>query len=143
VAERLGWTVREARALSGLLVDVLSLDRPVGAEDGSAELNEFVEDEQASGMPEAVIRDMEKIRLKESIAEMPARERHVLVRRYGLDDRDPATLAELSNELGVTRERVRQLQRNAEQCLRGRLASERCRIDESRQRVGDQQRYRR
>jgi RNA polymerase primary sigma factor len=143
VAERLGWTVREARALSGLLVDVLSLDRPVGAEDGSAELNEFVEDEQASGMPEAVIRDMEKIRLKESIAEMPARERHVLVRRYGLDDRDPATLAELSNELGVTRERVRQLQRNAEQCLRGRLASERCRRGASRQRVGDQQRYRR
>jgi RNA polymerase primary sigma factor len=143
VAERLGWTVREARALSGLLVDVLSLDRPVGAEDGSAELNEFVEDEQASGMPEAVIRDMEKIRLKESIAEMPARERQVLVRRYGLDDRDPATLAELSNELGVTRERVRQLQRNAEQCLRGRLASERCRRGASRQRVGDQQRYRR
>jgi RNA polymerase primary sigma factor len=143
VAERLGWTVREARALSGLLVDVLSLDRPVGAEDGSAELNEFVEDEQASGMPEAVIRDMEKIRLKESIAEMPARERHVLVRRYGLDDQDPATLAELSNELGVTRERVRQLQRNAEQCLRGRLASERCRRGASRQRVGDQQRYRR
>ena len=143
VAERLGWTVREARALSGLLVDVLSLDRPVGAEDGSAELNEFVEDEQASGMPEAVIRDMEKIRLKESIAEMPARERHVLVRRYGLDDRDPASLAELSNELGVTRERVRQLQRNAEQCLRGRLASERCRRGASRQRVGDQQRYRR
>ena len=143
VAERLGWTVREARALSGLLVDVLSLDRPVGAEDGSAELNEFVEDEQASGMPEAVIRDMEKIRLKESIAEMPARERQVLVRRYGLDDRDPATLAELSNELGVTRERVRQLQRNAEQCLRGRLASERCRRGASRHRVGDQQRYRR
>ena len=143
VAERLGWTVREARALSGLLVDVLSLDRSVGAEDGSAELNEFVEDEQASGMPEAVIRNVEKIRLKESIAEMPARERHVLVRRYGLDDRDPASLAELSNELGVTRERVRQLQRNAEQCLRGRLASERCRRGASRQRVGDQQRYRR
>ena len=143
VAARLGWTVREARALSGLLVDVLSLDRPVGAEDGSAELNEFVEDEQASGMPEAVIRDMEKIRLKESMREISARERHILVRRYGLDEREPATLAELSNELGVTRERVRQLQRNAEQCLRGRLASERCRRGASRQRVGDQQRYRR
>jgi hypothetical protein len=39
------------------------------------------------------------------------------------------TLAELSNELGVTRERVRQLQRNAERRLRGRLVSERCRRD--------------
>ena len=90
-------------------------------------------------MPEAVIRDIEKIRLKESIAEMPARERHVLVRRYGLDDRDPATLAELSNELGVTRERVRQLQRNAEHRLRGLLVPERCRRHTSfGHRVGDQ-----
>jgi DNA-directed RNA polymerase sigma subunit (sigma70/sigma32) len=50
------------------------------------------------------------------------------------------TLAELSNELGVTRERVRQLQRNAERRLGGRLVWERCRRDKSRQRVGDQRR---
>jgi RNA polymerase primary sigma factor len=60
---------------------------------------------------------------------MSARERHVLVRRYGLDEKEPATLAELGAELGVTRERVRQLQRNAEHHLRGRLVSERCRRD--------------
>jgi RNA polymerase primary sigma factor len=140
VAERLGWTVREVRALSGLLLDVFSLDRPVGAEDGSAELSEFVEDEQASEVPEAVIRNMENTRLKESMGEMSVRERRVLVRRYGLDDRAPASLAELSDELGVSRERVRQLQRNAERRLRGRLVSERCRRDTSRQRVGDQRR---
>ena len=83
---------------------------------------------------------MESIRLKESMGEMSARERHVLVRRYGLDDREPATLAELSNELDITPERVRQLQRNAEHRLRGRLVSERCRRDTSRQRIGDQRR---
>ena len=138
VADRLGWTVLEVRALSGLLVDVLSFDRRIGAEDDSAGLGEFVEDEQASGMPEVVIRDMEKTRLKESMAEMSARERHVLVRRYGLDDLEPATLAELSNELGVTRERVRQVQHNAERRLRGRLVSERCRRDISRQSAGNQ-----
>jgi RNA polymerase primary sigma factor len=127
VAERLGWTVREVGAVTGLLLDVFSLDRPVGAEDDSTELSEFVEDEQASEVPEAVIRDMENSLLKESMAEMSARERHVLVRRYGLDDRAPASLAELSDELGITRERVRQLQHNAERRLRGRLASQRCR----------------
>jgi RNA polymerase primary sigma factor len=42
----------------------------------------------------------------------------VLVRRYGLDARDAATLAELSDELGVSRERVRQLQREAERMLK-------------------------
>jgi RNA polymerase primary sigma factor len=132
VGERLGWTVREVRAVAGLLLEVFSLDRPVGAEDGSTKLGDFVEDEQASEVPEAVIRDMENTRLKESMGEMSARERHILVRRYGLDDREPATLAELSDKLGVTRERVRQLQRNAERRLRGRLVSERCRRDRPR-----------
>jgi RNA polymerase primary sigma factor len=121
VAERLGWTVSEVRTLSGLHVDVFSLDRLVGAEDGSAEFGEFVEDERASEVAEAVIREMENTRLQESMVGMSARERHVLVRRYGLDDRVPATLTELGNELGITRERVRQLQRNAERRLRGRL----------------------
>jgi len=132
VGERLGWTVREVRAVTGLLLEVFSLDRPVGAEDGSTELGDFVEDEQASEVLEAVIREMENTRLKESMGEMAARERYVLVRRYGLDDREPATLAELSDKLGVTRERVRQLQRNAERRLRGRLVSERCRRDRPR-----------
>jgi RNA polymerase primary sigma factor len=132
VGERLGWTVWEVRAVTGLLLEVFSLDRPVGSEDGSTKLGDFVEDEQASEVPEAVIRDMENTRLKESMGEMSARERHILVRRYGLDDREPATLAELSDKLGVTRERVRQLQRNAERRLRGRLVSERCRRDRPR-----------
>jgi RNA polymerase primary sigma factor len=64
IAERLGWTVREVRAVAGLLLDVFSLDRPVGAENGSTELGESVEDEQASEVAEAVIRDMENTRLK-------------------------------------------------------------------------------
>jgi hypothetical protein len=48
-----------------------------------------------------VIWDMENTRLWQSIDEMSARERHVLVRRYGLDGREPATLAELSDELSL------------------------------------------
>jgi len=83
---------------------------------------------------------MENAQLKESMGEIPARERHVLVRRYGLDDREPATLAELGAELGVTRERVRQLQRNAERYLRERLVSERFRRATSRQETSDQRR---
>jgi len=140
VAEKLGWTVREVRTVSGLLADVFSLDRPVGTEDDSTELGEFVEDEQASEMPEAVIQEMENTRLKESMGEMSARERHVLVRRYGMDDRAPATLAELGAELGVTRERVRQLQHNAERRLRERLVSEQRRSGASPQRIGYQSR---
>jgi len=90
-------------------------------------------------MQNAVIREMENARLREAIDGMTDRKRRVLVRRYGLDDREPATLAELGNELGVARERVRQLQRNAERRLstlmtHAYVALERCRRDASRQR---------
>jgi len=54
----------------------------------------------------------------ESVERLPERQRCVLVRRYGLDGKEPATLAELSEELGVSRERVRQLQRETEGVLR-------------------------
>jgi RNA polymerase sigma factor (sigma-70 family) len=94
-------------------------------------LERIGEDDRASEVAEAAIREMENTRLQQSMVRIPARERHVLVRRYGLDDRAPATLAELSDELGITHERVRQIQRNAERRLRGRLLSERCRGDTS------------
>jgi RNA polymerase primary sigma factor len=117
VAARLGWSAREANAFIELLPDATSLNRPVGSEDGAPELGELIEDERAPEGLEVVIRGMENDQLRESIEGMPHRERRVLVRRYGLDDREPATLAELSKELGISRERVRQLQRNAERRL--------------------------
>ena len=61
---------------------------------------------------------MQTAQLKEAIERLPKRVRYVLVRRYGLDDHDPATLAELAAELKISHERVRQLQRQAEEALR-------------------------
>jgi RNA polymerase primary sigma factor len=101
-------TARVRNALSALL------GREPTYEEVASELREFVEDEGASEMPDGVIRQMENARLIEAIEGITDRERHVLVRRYGLDGRESATLAELGEELGTTRERVRQLQRNAE-----------------------------
>jgi RNA polymerase primary sigma factor len=70
-----------------------------------------------------VIREMDKVHLKEAIERLPERARYVLIRRYGLDDRNPATLAELGDELEISRERVRQLQNKGEQRLKiGELA---------------------
>jgi RNA polymerase primary sigma factor len=61
---------------------------------------------------------METEHLKEAIERLPERARYVLVRRYGLDDHEPATLAELAEELQISRERVRQIQREAVQMLK-------------------------
>jgi RNA polymerase primary sigma factor len=134
VAQKLGWSVGEVRATIELLADVASLDRPMSSEDNAPGFGDFLEDERASKVSEAVIRQMENAQLKESLEDMSNRERHVLVRRYGLDGREPATLPEVGAELGVTRERVRQLQRKAERDLRRRLALERCRRDPPRSR---------
>jgi RNA polymerase primary sigma factor len=62
--------------------------------------------------------EMETSQLGEAIDRLPERYRHVLMRRYGLDDKDPATLAELSGELGLSRERIRQLQLKAVHVLK-------------------------
>lgn len=131
VAERLGWTAGKVGALVGLAQDVASLDRPMGAETGASELGQIIEDEHAADVAEAVVRQMEDVRLRKSLQEMSDRERRVLVRRYGLDDEEPAPLSELSAELGISRERVRQLQRSAERRLRALSAPEPRREDAS------------
>ncbi|MDP8973177.1 MAG: hypothetical protein M3N45_08355 [Actinomycetota bacterium] len=60
---------------------------------------------------------MVRLGLHTAIERLPERACHVLIRRYGLDDRRKATLAELSHELGISRERVRQVQKAAEKLL--------------------------
>jgi RNA polymerase primary sigma factor len=124
VAGALGWTVEEVRDVKGAMPDATSLDRPLSSDADGSELGELVEDERASDTIGAVMRGMETEWLREAMDTLSERHRHVLVRRYGLDDREPATLAELSEEMGVSRERVRQLQREAERMLaRGNLGA--------------------
>src|ERR687886_261223 len=118
VAERLGWTVEEVRTVKDALPDAASLNRPLGSEEDASELGELVEDERASDTAGEVMREMETEGLQAAIEQLPERHRYVLVRRYGLDDLKPATLAVLSEELKISRERVRQLQREAERMLR-------------------------
>ncbi len=117
VGERLGWAAEDVRQVKSAMPDASSLDRPLGSDGDSSELGEFVEDEQASDTPGEVMRGMETVQLGKAIERLPERHRLVLVRRYGLDDRPVATLAQLSEELGVSRERIRQLQREAERML--------------------------
>ena len=117
VARRLGWPVEDVRDLKGSLWDATSLNQPLGSDADASEVGEFIEDEGASEVAGAVIGEMEMDWLAEAVEGLPERHRHVLVRRYGLGDEETATLARLSDELGVSRERVRQLQREAERML--------------------------
>ena len=118
VAGRLGWTAEKVRDVKGALPDATSLNMPLGSGDDASELGSVVEDQASSDVSESVVRDMEVGWLGEAIWRLPERHRRVLVKRYGLDEEETATLAQLAEELGVSKERVRQLQREAEHMLR-------------------------
>jgi RNA polymerase primary sigma factor len=118
VAGRLGWTVEKVSDVKGALPDATSLDKPLGSEEDASELGSLVEDQVSSDVSEVVLRDMEVGWLGEAMWWLPERHRHVLVKRYGLEEEQTATLAQLAEELGISKERVRQLQREAEHMLR-------------------------
>jgi RNA polymerase primary sigma factor len=118
VAKGLGWTAEEVRRVKGALPDATSLDKPLGSGEDASELGSLIKDEQASDTLEAVVHEIEVDWLGEAIGRLPERHRLVLVRRYGLDEKEVATLSQLAEELGVSKERVRQLQREAERMLR-------------------------
>jgi RNA polymerase primary sigma factor len=118
VAGRLGWTVEKVREVKNALPDATSLDKPLGSGEDTSELRSLVEDQASSDVSEEVVRDMEVGWLGEAVWRLPERHRHVLIKRYGLDEQETATLAQLAEELGVSKERVRQLQREAEHMLR-------------------------
>src|SRR5215213_1105748 len=117
VADRLDWPAETVRDLKSSLWDATSLNQPVGSEADTSEIGEFVEDERASEVAGEVVDEMELEWLSEAVEGLPERHRHVLVKRYGLGDGETATLAQLSDELGISRERVRQVQREAERML--------------------------
>jgi RNA polymerase primary sigma factor len=90
----------------------LSLDMPAGI-DGDVELGDFVEDKHIP-MPEeeatcSALRDL----VQEALQDLPSREVRVLQLRYGLDGGRTHTLKEVGSKLGVTRERVRQIEAQA------------------------------
>jgi RNA polymerase primary sigma factor len=120
VAERLEWSMDAVREAKEAVPDAMSLDKPLSSEAGASSLGDLIEDELASDTAGLVIREAEGTWLVEAIRGLPPRHRQVLVRRYGLDHRAPATLAELGGELKMSRERVRQLQRQAELMLKNR-----------------------
>jgi RNA polymerase primary sigma factor len=118
IVERLGWTVEQVRDVRGIIPDATSLSKPVSSEDEASRLEDFIVDETLVDVPDVIIEEMEAAWLREAIGRLPQKTRYVLVRRYGLDDQDPLTLAELAAELKLSRERVRQLQREAEFLLK-------------------------
>ena len=121
VAARLGQSATEVYLLLRSAADATSLAAPISRDAGVTELVDFVEDESSADIAGDVIAEIEAAHLRREVQRLPDRTRYVLVRRHGLDGGHQATLRELAEELRVSKERIRQLQREAERLLlRGR-----------------------
>jgi RNA polymerase primary sigma factor len=101
--------VEEFRRLG---VDPSSLDAPVG-EEGDASMGELIEDANAVVPLEAAAYQLLQQHLGHVLEELPLRERTVIERRFGLSDAQPHTLEQVGAELGLTRERIRQIEAKA------------------------------
>jgi RNA polymerase primary sigma factor len=95
---------------------VTSLDAPIG-EDG-AHLQDLLEDASVMGPDELAVEAVGREALEQALNALPDRERQVLILRFGLDSGTPRTLEEVGEVMGFSRERARQVERDALAALR-------------------------
>jgi RNA polymerase primary sigma factor len=111
VAREAGITVDELGAMRDAARTVTSLDRPLG-EDEDAAFGDILPAEGPA--PEDVVHISLRVEmLRRALAELPDRERTVVQMRYGIDGGDPTPLREIGRQLGITPERVRQIESKA------------------------------
>ncbi|QGU04788.1 sigma-70 family RNA polymerase sigma factor [Corynebacterium comes] len=106
--------------------DPVSLDMPVGA-DEEAPLGDFIEDAEATDAESAVVASMRHSDIRAVLGTLEDREQDVIRLRYGLDDGVPRTLDQIGRRFGLSRERVRQIEREVMSKLRDGQRAERLR----------------
>jgi RNA polymerase primary sigma factor len=116
IAKEAGFTAERVEELFELVTDPISLETPVG--DGESLYADLIEDERAES-PAAMTDQTERTaELGKALDALEPRMRHVVSRRFGLDGGAPQTLEDLGLDMGITRERVRQLETRALRQLR-------------------------
>jgi RNA polymerase primary sigma factor len=117
VGDALEISADKVREILQMLPQPISLETPVGDEQ-DALLADFIEDEAAQDLAEAAARSLLRDHMAAVLASLGRREQRVLQMRFGLEGGRYYTLAEIGEELGVTRERIRQIELKALRKLR-------------------------
>jgi RNA polymerase primary sigma factor len=117
IAVQMGTTPARVRWLIRVSRRPLSLEKPVGEEQDS-ELGEFIEDEDSPTPPDRATQNLLAEELEQILATLTPREARILRLRFGLQDGHAYTLKEVGAKFGLTRERIRQIERQALRRLR-------------------------
>ena len=109
IGEKMGLSADRVREIQKISQEPVSLETPIGEEEDS-QLGDFIEDSTATdpfdGAAQVILREQ----LLKVLDELSERERMVITMRFGLEDGHPRTLEEVGRVLGVTRERIRQIE---------------------------------
>src|SRR6185503_10253691 len=116
LAKESGFPEKRVQELLDLVEDPVSLETPVG--DGESMYGDLIEDTQAEKPDETTATNLRTAELATALERLNPRMRLVLSLRFGLDGEKPKTLEEVGSGLGITRERVRQLEARALRELR-------------------------
>jgi RNA polymerase primary sigma factor len=111
-----GFPAKRVEELLELVEDPVSLETPVG--DGESLYADLIEDVHSDQPDETTAKRLRTAELAEALQHLNPRMRRVLALRFGLEDGKPQTLEEVGSVLGITRERVRQLEARALRELR-------------------------
>jgi RNA polymerase primary sigma factor len=95
----------------------IALERPVG-DDGDSEFGDFIEDQDTPSPVESTTQHLLQETIEEVLSELTPRQSHILRLRFGLGGGEPHTLEEIANKFGLSRERIRQLEKEALRRLR-------------------------
>lgn len=107
-----------------------SLDSPIG-EDDNGSLHELISDDEQSVDPYVIIENMSKKSLIMKWLDcLNETEKHIIIKRYGLDESEPETLETIGNSLGITRERVRQIEKRVLGKLKNLISTKNINVEE-------------
>ena len=111
VAKESGFDLKRVNELLDLVEDPVSLETPVG--DGDSIYSDMIEDVNSEQPHDVLAELLRSVELQGALNSLSERMRHVLELRFGLTGQAPKTLEDVGSHLGVTRERVRQLESRA------------------------------
>jgi RNA polymerase primary sigma factor len=110
IAKKLKTTMEKVRDLDGVITKMSSLDAPMG-EDGEGQMMDVLEDENMVAPDESVSIFLDKERTQALLQGLDEREKMIIEMRFGLKEgQQPHTLAQIAKKLGLSRERVRQIE---------------------------------